>query len=1365
GLRVEAGPGPLHLETRAVNICLTVAKKAPKGKDGAKPAPKEAAPKETPAEPPKGGNSGLKVKPDPSRRCRGIRAFPRSGQAAFSWSLTSEQRVTHWLWALSLAWPATLSRPPQPPNPVSRAEAPPEDQSPTVEEPTGIFLKRPESVSVETGKEAVIVAKINGKELPGKPTIKWFKGKWLELGSKSGARFTFKESHDSASNVYTVELSIGKVILGDRGDYRLEVKAKDTCDSCGFNIDVEAHREDTSGQSLESFKRSGEGKSEDAGELDFSGLLKKREVVEEEKKKKKDEDDLGIPPEIWELLKGAKKSEYEKIAFQYGITDLRGMLKRLKKTKVEVKKSAAFTKKLDPAYQVDRGNKVKLVVEISDPDLPLKWYKNGQEIKPSSKYVFENVGKKRILTINKCTLADDSAYEVAVKDEKCFTELFVKEPPVLIVKPLEDQQVFVGDRVEMVVEVSEEGAQVMMKDGVEMTREDSYKARYRFKKDGKRHILIYSDVALEDGGRFQVMTNGGQCEADLIVEEKQLEVLQGIADLTVKASDQAVFRCEVSDEKVTGKWYKNGVEVRPSKRITISHVGRVHKLVIDDVRPEDEGDYTFVPDGYALSLSAKLNFLEIKVEYVPKQEPPKIHLDCSGKTSENSIVVVAGNKLRLDVAITGEPPPVATWLKGDEVFSATEGRTHIEQRLETSSFVIESAERGDEGRYTIKVTNPAGEDVASIFLRVVDVPDPPENVRVTSVGEDWAILVWEPPKYDGGQPVTGYLVERKKKGSHRWMKLNFEVFTETTYEATRMIEGVLYEMRVFAVNAIGVSQPSINSQPFMPIAPTSAPQHLTVEDVTDTTTTLKWRPPDRIGAGGIDGYLVEYCLEGCECRFAGSAPTCWRPAAVLRTLPSTHCPPQRLPPWRCLQGGARAEPCCSFLAEDWLPANAEPVERCGFTVKNLPTGARIIFRVVGVNIAGRSEPATLAQPVTIREIVEQPKIRLPRHLRQTYIRRVGEHINLVIPFQGKPRPQVVWTKAGAPLDSSRVHVRTSDFDTVFFVRQAARSDSGEYTLSVQIENMKDEATVRIRVVEKAGPAENVMVKEVWGTNALVEWQPPKDNGNSEVTGYFIQKADKKTMEWFNVYEHNRPTHCTVSDLIVGNEYYFRVFSENICGLSDSPGVSKNTAKILKTGLTFKSLNYKEHDFRTPPQFLTPLPDRVVVAGYSAALNCAVRGHPKPKVVWMKNKMEIREDPKFLMTNHQGVLTLSIRRPSPFDSGTYSCRAINELGEALAECSLEVRGEGPRLFLTLSCPGPSPGPPGRRGGRPELPPVERQRPFCAQALSPGRWAPRGPLRPVASSCSEAPSRGIRQAKGTPEPVHWLIPFFLSPPVPQ
>ncbi|KAL0189032.1 hypothetical protein M9458_016131, partial [Cirrhinus mrigala] len=55
---------------------------------------------------------------------------------------------------------------------------------------------------------------------------------------------------------------------------------------------------------------------------------------------------------------------------------------------------------------------------------------------------------------------------------------------------------------------------------------------------------------------------------------KQLEVYQNIADLTVKAKDQAVFKCEVSDENVKGIWYKNGVEVKPDARTHITHIGR-----------------------------------------------------------------------------------------------------------------------------------------------------------------------------------------------------------------------------------------------------------------------------------------------------------------------------------------------------------------------------------------------------------------------------------------------------------------------------------------------------------------------------------------------------------------------------------------------------------------------------------------------------------------------------------------------------------------------------------------------------------------------------------------------------------------------
>ncbi|XP_071318485.1 myosin binding protein Cb isoform X4 [Trachinotus anak] len=1098
--------------------------------------------------------------------------------------------------------------------PADGADSDGDGDEPGSTELTGLFVEKPpDYVVAVTGTDVTFIAKVDSTNLTRKPTMKWLKGKWLDLGSKAGKHMQFKETYDRNTKIYTYEMKIIKVVAGDAGGYRCEVTSKDKCDSSTFEISVEAAQQEGQEDILSAFKRADAG--EDEGDLDFSALLK---ATKRKKKPEKVEPDI----DVWELLKNADPSQYEKIAFEYGITDLRGMLKRLKKMKkVEPKHSEAFLKKLESCYSVDKGKKIVLRCEVVDPNSQVKWLKNGQEIKPSAKYVMEASGNVRTLTINKTTLADDAAYECVIGEDKCFTEVFVKEPPVTITKLMDDYHVVVGERVEFEIEVSEEGAHVMwFFEDIELHRDKDTK--YRFKKDGKKHTLVIQEATLDDIGMYHAWTNGGHTKGELEVEEKELEVLQDIADLTVKATDQAVFKCEVSDEKVTGKWFKDGVEVLPSDRIKMSHIGRFHRLTINDVKPEDAGDYTFIPDGYALSLSAKLNFLEIKIDYVPRQDPPKIHLDTTGNmVSQNTIIVVAGNKLRLDVEITGEPAPTVVWSKGDKPITENEGRVRVESRKDLSCFVIEGAERDDEGNYTICVTNPAGEDKAVLFVKIVDVPDPPEHVKCVSVGEDCANIVWEAPKFDGGAPIKGYLMERKKKGSSRWTKLNFDVYESTTYEAKRMIEGVLYEMRVFAVNSIGMSQPSLTSKPFMPIAPTSEPTRLTVNDVTDSTCSLKWLAPERIGAGGLDGYTIEYCKEGDT---------------------------------------------------EWVVANKDLCERQGYVVRGLPVGEKINFRVVAVNIAGRSLPATLAQPVTIREIVEHPKIRLPRDLRTKYIRKVGEKVNLTIPFQGKPRPVATWYKDGQPLDPKMVNVRNSNVDSILFIRSAEREHSGTYELVLQIENLEDRATIQIRIVDKPGPPVNVKVTDVWGFNAALEWEPPKDDGNCEITGYTIQKADMKTKDWYTVYEHNRRTNCTASDLVMGNEYMFRIYSENLCGLSEEPRMSKNTAKISKTGLELKTKPYKEKDMNCVPKFTQPLVDRSVVAGYSTAISCAVKGFPKPKIIWMKNKMIIGEDPKYLMQNNQGVLTLNIRKPSTFDGGKYSCMAVNELGKDEVECKLDIR---------------------------------------------------------------------------------------------
>ncbi|XP_043337250.1 myosin-binding protein C, cardiac-type isoform X1 [Cervus canadensis] len=1137
----------------------------------------------------------------------------------------------------------------QTPLPTGTSSAAPEGPG-APDDPIGLFVMRPQDGEVTVGGSITFSARVAGASLLKPPVVKWFKGKWVDLSSKVGQHLQLRDSYDRTSKVYLFELHITDAQATFAGGYRCEVSTKDKFDSCNFNLTV--HEAIGSGDvDLRStFRRTslaGGGRRisdshEDAGTLDFSSLLRKSSLRTPRLEAPAEED-------VWEILRQAPPSEYERIAFQHGVTDLRGMLKRLKGIKRDEKKSTAFQKKLQPAYQVSKGHKIRLMVELADPDAEVKWLKNGQEIQMSgSKYIFESIGAKRTLTISQCSLADDAAYQCVVGGEKCSTELFVKEPPVLITRPLEDQLVMVGQRVEFECEVSEEGAQVKwLKDGVELTREETFK--YRFKKDGQKHHLIINEATLEDAGHYALRTSGGQALAELIVQEKKLEVYQSIADLTVGSKDQAVFKCEVSDENVRGVWLKNGKELVPDNRIKVSHIGRVHKLTIDDVTPADEADYSFVPEGFACNLSAKLHFMEVKIDFVPRQEPPKIHLDCPGRVPD-TIVVVAGNKLRLDVPISGDPAPTVIWQKtitkgkkvpagpapdaseesgaGDEwvfdkkLLCETEGRVRVETTKDRSIFTVEGAEQEDEGVYVVTVKNPVGEDQVNLTVKVIDVPDAPAAPEISKVGEDSCTVHWEPPAYDGGQPVLGYILERKKKKSYRWMRLNFDLLRELRHEAKRMIEGVIYEMRVYAVNAVGMSRPSPASQPFMPIGPPSEPTHLAVEDVSDTTVSLKWRPPERVGAGGLDGYSVEYCREG-----SGSA---------------------------------------------WVSALPGLIDRTSLLVKDLPTGARMLFRVRAHNMAGSGPPITTKEAVTVQELLQRPRLQLPRHLRQTIQKKVGEPVNLLIPFQGKPRPQVTWTKEGRLLAGEEVSIRNSPTDTILFIRTACRAHSGTYQVTLRVEDMEDKAQLVLQVVDKPSPPQDIQVAEAWGFNVALEWKPPQDDGNTELWGYTVQKADTKTMEWFTVLEHYRRTHCVVSELIIGNSYYFRVFSHNTVGPSDRAATTKEPVLIPRPGIKYETPKYKALDFSEAPSFTRPLVNRSVIAGYNATLCCAVRGSPKPKISWFKNGLDLGKDARFRMFSKQGVLTLEIRKPCPFDGGVYVCRATNLEGEAQCECRLEVR---------------------------------------------------------------------------------------------
>ncbi|XP_023271942.1 myosin-binding protein H-like isoform X1 [Seriola lalandi dorsalis] len=406
-----------------------------------------------------------------------------------------------------------------------------------------------------------------------------------------------------------------------------------------------------------------------------------------------------------------------------------------------------------------------------------------------------------------------------------------------------------------------------------------------------------------------------------------------------------------------------------------------------------------------------------------------------------------------------------------------------------------------------------------------------------------------------------------------------------------------------------------------PKEPTSAPLDMFIEDKNDTSVTIIWSQPETIGLSGLDGYTIEVCKDGTE---------------------------------------------------DWKAVNEDLQKSCRYIIKNQTTGDRLKIRVVAVNAGGRSPPVTLPEAVLVKEVADRPKVRLPRFLRQRYVAHVGDKINLTIPFTGKPKPVVSWTKNGQPLDTKRVNIRSTDRDSILFIRTSERDDSGVYEMCVKVDDFEDKASLTLQIVELPGPPASVKIADTWGFNVALEWTVPKDNGNTDITGYTVQKADKKTGDWFTVMEHYHRLNATISDLIMGNTYKFRVFSENKCGMSEDAAITKEEAKILKTGIDYKPPDYQEHNFTEAPKFTTSLSDRATTVGYSTKLLCSVRGQPKPKVQWMKNQMIIGDDPKFRQICVQGICSLEIRKPGNFDGGVYSCRAKNDHGEATVSCKLEVK---------------------------------------------------------------------------------------------
>ncbi|VDO84478.1 unnamed protein product [Schistosoma mattheei] len=75
-------------------------------------------------------------------------------------------------------------------------------------------------------------------------------------------------------------------------------------------------------------------------------------------------------------------------------------------------------------------------------------------------------------------------------------------------------------------------------------------------------------------------------------------------------------------------------------------------------------------------------------------------------------------------------------------------------------------------------------------------------------------LSWKPPADDGGNPIKGYLIE-KRLPRGEWRKATGSLVPGTEATVTGIEEGQTYEFRVSAVNDAGPGKPSKATEPHL----------------------------------------------------------------------------------------------------------------------------------------------------------------------------------------------------------------------------------------------------------------------------------------------------------------------------------------------------------------------------------------------------------------------------------------------------------------------------------------------------------------------------------------------------------------------
>uniref|UniRef100_A0A8C3BKU5 Titin n=1 Tax=Cairina moschata TaxID=8855 RepID=A0A8C3BKU5_CAIMO len=719
--------------------------------------------------------------------------------------------------------------------------------------------------------------------------------------------------------------------------------------------------------------------------------------------------------------------------------------------------------------------------------------------------------------------------------------------------------------------------------------------RVNYENTATATILTINECIRNDSGQYPLTAKN-------IVGEVSEVITVQVHDIPGPPTGPIKFD-EISSDFVTFSWQPplndGGVpikkELEDTAKLEIKIADFSTVLINKDSSRRDGGAYTLTatnPGGFAKHI--------FNVKVLDRPGPPEGPLAVSEVTAEKCVLSWlpplddGGAKIDHYVVEKRETSRLA-W-------------TAVATEVPLTKLKVTKLLKGNEYVFRVMAVNKygVGEPLESEPILAVNPyvpPDPPKTPEVTAITKDSMVVCWGHPDSDGGSPITNYIVERRDRAGLRWVKCNKRVVTDLRYKVSGLTEGHEYEYRVMAENAAGVSEPSPTS-PFYKACDTvfkpGPPGNPRVLDSSRSSITIAWNKPIYDGGSEITGYMVEIALpeedewkivtppiglkatsftitdlkENQEYKiriYAMNAEGLGEPALV----PGTPKAEERLLPPEIeldaeLRKGESLDRASIESTSSYTLLIIENVNRFDsgkymLTIEN-SSGSKSAF----VNVRVLDTPGA-PQDLKIKEVT---KSSVTLTWEPPLIDGGSKIKNYIVEKRESTRKAYSTVNANCHKTSWKVDSLQEGCN--YYFRVLAEN---EYGVGLPVETSES-----VKVSERPLPPGKITLLDVTRNSVSLSWEKPEHDGGSRILGYIVEMQSKGSEKW-STCATVKVTEATITGLIQGEEYTFRVSAQNEKGISDprqldtstttwqivSATVARTTIKAcrLKTGCEYQ----------------------------------------------------------------------------------------------------------------------------------------------------------------------------------------------------